>query len=136
MTITVTVFYFLKRGLLELDYNYNYNFYSPGIRIDSILVRRVRTTSCEWETYGKYTRSRFSRQPYWSMCGYSCGCPSSSCPRGSRGGESSEPAAPREVYRGRRGSSEDKWAMSLPASKGGECPTTASHPLRSSRLAI
>ena len=50
---------------------------------------------CVWEAYEKYARQLFSKslKRYWSMCGCSCGCPSSSCPRGRRGGESSEPAA-------------------------------------------
>ena len=43
MTITITVFYF-EAGV-ELNYNYNYHFHSPGITIDSILVREVMTFS-------------------------------------------------------------------------------------------
>ena len=57
-------------------------------------VGQTRTKSCVWETHGKDARLLFSKslKRCWSTCGCSCGCPSSSCPRGRRGGESSEPA--------------------------------------------
>ena len=59
-------------------------------------VGQIHTKSCDWETHGKYARSHFLREfqaKTTTLIGVwcSCGCPSSSCPRGRRGGgESSE----------------------------------------------
>ena len=42
---------------------------------------QIRTRSCVWETYEKCVRLLFSKSlnRYWSICGCSCGCSSSSC---------------------------------------------------------